>query len=234
MKKIEFVSLAALTIMGVATLNTTVHAQQFPNATTGISEVTTSVVIGDDGGPSIPPINPEDPNPPIESENPNPNVGPLSLRYLSNLHFGEVEVSTVAKTIYAEQDKGISGERFDNLVTVQDFRSDNERDGWELTVTMDSEFIPGSQIKMAPFIHSLTAEELALEIPTGELIINHSAQVFARTISNDNPSGISSMGMANPESNGVELVIPPNTPTGEYVTTLTWNLASGPGMVQVK
>lgn len=224
--KIKLASTIVLTSLGMSLLGSVAQAATYPSATEGMSEVSASVILGDDGGPIIPPIDPEIPNPPVDPEN--PNTGPLSLRYVSDVIFGEIEISTESKTVYAKQDTGVGGERFDNIVTVQDFRNDNERDGWELTVMMDNEFIPGSKMKMTPFIHEATAQSLGLETPNKDLILNTSEQVFARTVSTSNPAGIVSMGLANPETEGVELLIPANTPTGDYATTITWNLVAGP------
>ena len=226
--KINLLPAAVLTTIGLSAMGPIVQAATYPSELQGISDVNASVILGEDGGPSIPPIDPE--IPPIDPENPNPNVGPLSIRYISDFNFGDVEVSTEGATVLAQQDVDANGVNFDHMVTVQDFRSDMDRDGWELTVTMANGFIPGSQIKLTPFIHATNADRAGVETPSSELVLNNSAQVFARTTSNQNPADIVSMLMANPDSDGIELFVPGNTPTGDYSTTVTWNLISGPMM----
>lgn len=225
MKTKLLLSTVVLASIGVNLLGMSAQAADFTEATKGTSEVKASVILGEDGGPDIPGI-PGEPEPP-DPDNPNPNGGPLSIRGLSNIIFSEIEVSTVGVTVYAEKKKHAEYD-FENRITVQDFRNDNERDGWELRVTMDSEFIPGSQMKMTPYIHNSDIDKLALELPNAELVVNNEAKVFARTIDTNNPSGILTMLFANPDTEGVELYVPMNTPTGDYETSLTWELVSEP------
>ena len=149
--KIKLVSAAILTTMGITALGTVAHAADYPDAKTGISDVNVSVEIGEDGGPIIPPIDPENPEPPVDPGPGNPNNGPLSLRYISNLVFPTLSASTETTVVYANQDSNEENEMFDNMVTIQDFRNDTTRDGWELSVKQDTNsFIPGSFITKTP------------------------------------------------------------------------------------
>lgn len=229
--KIKLLSAAILTTMGITALGTVVNAAEYPDATNGISDVNVSVEIGEDGGPTIPPIDPENPVPPIDPDEGNPNNGPLALRYVSNLVFPSLPVSTERTAVHANQDSNDDGELFDNMVTIQDFRNDTTRDGWELTVKQDTNatFIPGSFITMTPYVHPTIAAQYAIQTPSASgLQLNSAEQVFASTENQENPAGIVSIGFANPDTDGVELSVPANTPVGDYKTTLTWNLASAP------
>lgn len=228
--KIKLLSAAILTTMGITGLGTIVNAAEYPGATTGISDVNVSVEIGEDGGPIIPPVDPENPEPPVDPGEGNPNNGPLALRYVSDIVFPTLPASTDTTLVYANQDSNENGESFDNMVTIQDFRNDATRDGWELSVKQDTNsFIPGSFITMTPYVHPTIAAEYAIQTPSASgLQLNSAEQVFARTENQENPAGIVSIGFANPETAGVELSVPANTPVGDYKTTITWNLASAP------
>lgn len=228
--KIKLVSAAILTAMGITALGTVAHAADYPDAKTGISDVNVSVEIGEDGGPTIPPIDPENPEPPVDPGPGNPHIGELSIRYISNLVFPTLPASTETTVVYADQDRNENDETFDNMVTIQDFRNDANRDGWELSVKQDTNsFIPGSFITMTPYVHPTIAAEYQIQTPSASgLRLNNAEQVFARTESQENPSGIVSIGFANPGMDGVELSVPANTPVGDYKTTITWNLSSAP------
>lgn len=226
MKKL--VSTVLVGSIGFTTLGGYVSAMEYPNETSGISDVSAQIIIGENGGPTIPSVNPINPEPPIDNSNQNGTLGALSIRYISDVNFPDIEISTEPVTVFAELDKGIDDEEFDNLVSVQDFRNDNERDGWELTVKMSSDFITGSELTMKPFIQPVVGLEYALIAPNNEILIGESAQVFARTQNNNNPSGIISMNLADPDTDGVKLSIPANTPVGNYSTTLVWNMSTGP------
>lgn len=144
--------------------------------------------------------------------------------------FPTLPASTETTVVYADQDRNENDETFDNMVTIQDFRNDANRDGWELSVKQDTNsFIPGSFITMTPYVHPTIAAEYQIQTPSASgLRLNNAEQVFARTESQENPSGIVSIGFANPEMDGVELSVPANTPVGDYKTTITWNLSSAP------
>lgn len=226
--KMKLLSTVLIGSIGFTTIGGYVSATEFTDATNGISEVSAEIKIGENGGPTIPSVNPSNPEPPIDNSNQNGIPGELSIRYISDVNFPDIEISTEAVTVFAELDKGIEDEEFDNLVSVQDFRNDDDRDGWELTVKMSSDFISGSELTMNPFIQPAIGVEYALVAPHSEIIIGEEAQVFARTQDHDNPAGIISMNLADPDTDGVKLFIPANTPVGDYSTTLIWNMSTGP------
>ncbi|WP_317945313.1 WxL domain-containing protein [Carnobacterium maltaromaticum] len=219
MKKL--LAVLSVSTIGIIALETRAQAEtEYPTATQAISEVDISIMLGDDGGPSIPPIDPEDPDLPPLPENPTP--GELSLRYVSDINFGEIVVSSKSGSTFTKKDSnGVFP-----MATVQDFRNSSTRDGWQLTVKQDSEILPGGQIRMRPF-----TDELKIEVPSPVLTLNESNQLFANTVKEEGEpglSGIYSIGMADINSNGVELFIPANVAVGDYSTSLTWNLISGP------
>ncbi len=90
--------------------------------------------------------------------------------------------------------------------------------------------MPGSQMKMTPYINEEVKLKLNLDlkIPNNEVILNNDIQILARTKNNNNPTGIVSIGMGTPKFGGLELKIPPNTPVGDYQTNLIWKLVNGP------
>lgn len=229
MRKVRLFSKWIALFILISLITSVVQATEYEDAKKAISNVKASVILGDEGGPEVPPINPE--MPPTEIEDLNPNHGPLSIRYVPDITFEKVSISEDDLKVYAKKDADLSGNINKHLITIQDFRNENERDGWELMVALDSEFIPGSLVKMTPYIHENVGIAAHVEAPHSELILNTSEQLFARTLSNDNPPAILSMGLTNPSSEvGIEILIPANTATGSYSTKILWNLISGPSM----
>lgn len=224
----KLVSTVLVGSIGFTILGGYVSANEYPNSTNGISDVSAQIIIGENGGPAVPSVDPSNPEPPIENTNQNGIPGALSIRYISDINFPDIEISTEPVTVFAELDKGIDDEEFDNLVSVQDFRNEDERNGWELTVRMSPGFISGSELTMKPFIHPAVGLEYAVIAPNNEILIGESSQVFARTQNNNNPSGIISMNLVDSDTDGVKLSIPANTPVGNYSTTLVWNMSTGP------
>lgn len=229
MRKVRLFSKWVALFILISLITSVVQATEYEDAKKASSNVKASVILGDDGGPEVPPIDPEMPL--TEIEDLNPNHGPLSIRYVPDIIFEKVSISEDDLKVYAKKDTDLSGKKINHLVTIQDFRNENERDGWELMVALDSEFIPGSLMKMTPYIHGNVGIAAHVEVPHSELILNTDEQLFARTRSNENPPAILSMGLTNPRSEvGIELLIPANTTTGSYSTKILWNLISGPAI----
>lgn len=222
--KMKIISASMVTVIGALMFSQSALATTYQGDLNATSPVT--VLIEDEDSLVIPPIDPEI-DPPIIPIDPNPDAGALAIRYISSLDFGQVHVDGSGQMISALPDVDTQGTEFSNLVSLRDVRSSTNRDGWTLTVKQDQELLEGSTITMNPYINDLVAERL--EVSTGgELTLNSDAQVFARTNTNANPSGSLSIGMAQP-GESVTLTIPEEEyEAGEYTTTLTWELISGP------
>ncbi|WP_317944046.1 WxL domain-containing protein [Carnobacterium maltaromaticum] len=168
------------------------------------------------------------PIPPIDPEVENPNKGFLSIRYASSLVFPSVERSSKnEQVVIAEKDLNNSGEIFENRVIIQDLREISERNGWELSVHMGSNWIENSELIMAPYSDPIELENLSIEIPNSKLVVNSEPQILVRTSDNENPSGIVQILWAKPDDKGVSLKIHGKSGIGKYTTTLVWNLTSG-------
>ena len=175
----------------------------------------------------IPPIDPNDPNP-IDPVDPNPMIEALSLRFVSDLDFGEIPVSTSGQTVYSKPTIDRQGQEIPNMVTVQDMRTENERDNWVLTVKQTDELDQGAKLIMEPSVHKDNKDKFEMVIPNPKLTLNTNAQIFAKSYSSITEAGIVSLGMHRPENEGTVLELPKNTSVGKIQTTLAWNLVSGP------
>ncbi len=175
--------------------------------------------------PDIPPINPEDLNP--EPENPNTNEGALGIRYVSSLNFGEIERKKKQQEIFSIPPKNIHGNEYSEMVTVQDMRSENQREGWLLTVSQLDEFMDGAEIIMDPYVHESYSNELGVQVAPDFITLNQSNQVFS-WLDNGNSPGIVSLGLTQLADLGVRLRVPSGIGIGSYSTTLEWALSTGP------
>lgn len=175
----------------------------------------------------IPPIDPNNPNP-IDPVIPNPMIEALSLRFVSDLDFGEIPVSTSEQTVYSKPTIDRQGQEIPNMVTVQDMRPENERDNWVLTVKQTNELDQGAKLIMEPFVHKDNKDKFGMIIPNPKLTLNTNAQIFAKSYSSIKEAGIVSLGMDHPENDGTVLELPKNTSVGKIQTMLAWSLVSGP------
>lgn len=175
--------------------------------------------------PDIPPINPEDLNP--EPENPNTNEGALGIRYVSSLNFGEIKRKKKQQEIFSIPPKNIHGNEYSEMVTVQDMRSENQREGWLLTVSQLDEFMDGAEIIMDPYVHESYSNELGIQVAPDFITLNQSSQVFS-WLDNGNSPSIVSLGLTQPADLGVRLRVPSGIGLGSYSTTLEWALSTGP------
>lgn len=176
--------------------------------------------------PDIPPIDPTDSNP-ISPENPNPAIEALSLRFVSDIDFNEINVSNSDQRIYSKPTIDMNGQKIPNMVTVQDTRTVDKRDNWNLTVKQSGELMNGARIIMTPYSHSQNKEMFGITISNPVLVITSDCQSFAATDNSKN-AGIFSLGMHEPEAQGVQLEIPANAAVGQYSTTVIWNLVIAP------
>ncbi|MHC5251081.1 WxL domain-containing protein [Listeria kieliensis] len=185
------------------------------------------------GGGTITPVDPE----PVV-----PTVGPLSIDYISNIHFGSQKISGQDETYKAELDK-VKDDMTGNEITVPhyvqvtDDRGSNA--GWKLTVSQ------GGQFK-----HSISSKELAkasLSFASPKASSSTTAASKAPTVKTFtlNPNGTAAEVMTASADKGmgtwldvfgtnadtaISLMVPGDTAKeeGKYQTTLTWTLADTP------
>lgn len=174
--------------------------------------------------PSIPPIEPEDEIPDIVES---PFEEALSIRFVSGLDFGEAEFKNNRQELFSLPTQNSNGDDIPNMVTVQDMRPENQRDGWQLMVRQNKEFLDGAQISMNPYAHEDFVERLNLKLLGSTLFLNDQDQFFAGAYAG-NPSGIVSLGMDYPDGKGVQLNIPSGVGIGKQTTSLEWSLVTGP------
>lgn len=174
----------------------------------------------------IPPINPEDPGP-IEPENPNSNTGALSIRHIHSIDFGEIEMKNEQQEITSKPPKDIHGENIPEMVTIQDIRPDNQRNGWQLTVSQRDVFMDGAEIIKNPYVHEYNSNELGVQVRSEQLILSQEKQLFSWA-NEENKAGIVSFGFNDPSESGTTLRIPKGLGVGNYETMLEWNLTQSP------
>lgn len=176
--------------------------------------------------PDIPAINPEDGT--LELENTNPeDMSWLSIRYASSLDFGVAKHVENGQELFSLPSVDREGKEIPNMITIQDMRPEDNREGWQLQVRQTSELVGGAQIVMNPEVHESVLSGNDLSVHEGDLILNTDSQVFA-SASETNSNQIISFGMHRPEAEGVRLLIPSGMGVRSYHTTLEWNLVSGP------
>ncbi|WP_157456676.1 WxL domain-containing protein [Carnobacterium maltaromaticum] len=216
----------------------TVFAYERISDTSIETEVTTEVIL--DAVPEPPGPGPVDPvEPPVVLP---PDVL-YGINYASNLAFGSVEFSELDQTLTTEFDADLKGEMVDSgeedgngdpimvpgdifsYVSIRDFRSDVDRDNWELTVERDtSSFIRGGILTLKPAFSSDgstgTALASSFTIPSSVIVGDAPSKVVTTT---DPITGHAAFVLGE-----ASLEIPAYTVGGEYSTKLSWNLIAAP------
>ncbi|EUJ27203.1 cell surface protein [Listeria floridensis FSL S10-1187] len=239
-KTFKITALGLVTILGVSGMSTTALAADGGSTTSKgdiIFETNT-----DPTGPKDPdtdkPINPTDP------DTPTPTAGPLSIDYVSTLHFGTQKISGNNEVYYAELDKLEeipSGTIVNkpNYIQITDNRGSNA--GWKLTVVQDAQFKNGAS--------ELTGAILKLENPTmksSKKTAGNTPTASAITLTPDGTTSSDAIVAQDQQGMGtwfdtfgadetagatsISLTVPGDTAkvAGKYVTTLTWTLADTP------
>lgn len=174
--------------------------------------------------PPIPPINPSDPNPDVSE---NPHEGALAIRYVSGLNFGSIATANRKQELVSLPVEDNAGNVLPPMVTVQDMRPENQRNGWKLTVSQKSELINGARMILNPYGNGQNLIDLSVGVRESSLILNDSQQMFAWSESGSQP-GIISLAMNQPGETGVKLEIPSGVGIGKYQMDLEWSLVNGP------
>ncbi|MHA6059356.1 WxL domain-containing protein [Enterococcus mundtii] len=195
----------------------------------------------------VDPINPEaeiDPeNPPVLPE----NQGLLSIDFASEFKFGINAISAQDKTYYAQPQRllnedGTVNETQErpNFIQISDRRADNERSGWQLSVTQNGQFsnqngheLIGSEIQL--FNQELvtaqggTMPELQ-EKPVQRILPNQKKVLLQADKESGTGTWIYRFGDQNTADKSIGLYVPKGTnpEATSYSTTLTWELSSVP------
>lgn len=201
----------------------------------------------------IAPPNPLDPlNPDVEVDPENkPNLpeeqGQLSIDFISQFNFGTQSISTQDKTYYANSQRLLNGDgtvnetdERPNFIQVSDRRSSDQRGGWELSLSQESQFstsdgkeLIGAQLQLANA--ELISPQENSEPNFVESLQNLIPGVRQPLIRAEGDEGqgtwIYRFGDSTTGSESVKLQVPKgsNANAESYSTTLNWELSAIPG-----
>ncbi|WP_314067037.1 WxL domain-containing protein [uncultured Vagococcus sp.] len=213
---------------------------------------------------STEPVGPTDPEKPGEIVKPkdeeeiveNKDKGTLQVNLVSNLKFGEVDLTTGAGKYFALPTNLVDADgqpiERGNYVQVSDIRGDGAFKGWELKAAVTKPFtqatsgniLKGAEITfMNPHVDSTQPEDLqpvakstfTLKTdgtPNTETALNASSGTGwgTHTVEFGRPANIGKNPIAVPTmGESVQLDVPANTPlslTEAYVAEITWTIAS--------
>ncbi|AHI56615.1 WxL domain-containing protein [Listeria ivanovii] len=243
---IKKIGMTGFAFVSIATIMLATDLEVKAASVTGDSKADITFKLGqNDPIDPLDPINP-DPDEPItpdpDDEDGFPVTGPLSIDYVSNIHFGDAKISGSAAVYNAKMDNvNFSGTKKDvpNFVQVSDNRGSNE--GWRLTVKQNGQFKADNVEKT-----ELTGAELSLkELQATSLSGNQAPTLVANTVLNPNggvsvvataakDKGMGTWSLSYGDGTGtydsIQLAVPSSTKKLEkaYKTTLTWELAEVP------
>ncbi|WP_248299576.1 WxL domain-containing protein [Enterococcus mundtii] len=198
----------------------------------------------------VAPVDPIDPENEVLPEN-QPELpeeqGALSIDFISRFNFGKQNISVKDKTYYAQPQRLLNEDgtvneiqERPNFIQISDRRPDNERSGWQLSVTQNGQFsnqngheLIGSEIQLLnqELVTAQGGTAPALKEETGQKIIPNTKRILLQA---DEKSGtgtwIYRFGNAETADKSVGLYVPKGTnpEAKEYSTTLTWELSSVP------
>ncbi|MCU5380490.1 WxL domain-containing protein [Bacillus cereus] len=238
--------LAKLALIGAVTLSTvSVGTSAFAEEKANMKSKTDVTFIEDTS--TTDPNNPENPNEKITPEKPEEHekgtAGPLSINYVSNLHFGQNVISGNDQTYFAKLDtvkKGNDKIAVPNFVSVTDKRGTNV--GWKLKVKQDGQFKSGTnELTNAaltlsnPVVNSVTAMEYAPTPFSKDVTLTPGgAAVEITTAAKGKGMGDWTTAFGKGSDQGkesVSLFVPGTTAKvkdAKYSATLTWTLEDTP------
>ncbi|WP_258183632.1 WxL domain-containing protein [Enterococcus mundtii] len=198
----------------------------------------------------VAPVDPLDPEKEVLPEN-QPELpeeqGALSIDFISRFNFGKQNISVKDKTYYAQPQRllnedGTVNETQErpNFIQISDRRPDNERSGWQLSVTQNGQFsnqngheLIGSEIQLfnQELVTAQGGTAPTLQEETIQRIIPNTKKILLQA---DGASGtgtwIYRFGDAETADKSVGLYVPKgaNPEAEKYTTSLTWELSSVP------
>lgn len=211
-------------------------------------EPATIVVVGDVG--PVSPVDPLDPEAEVDPEN-KPELpedqGPLSIDFISAFNFGSQAISVQTRTYYAQPQQLlnsdgtiIEGEERPNYIQVSDRRAENDRHGWQLAVTQNSQFtnlddheLAGARLHFSnqQFATAQGGTEPELSHRDGVVLVPGQKTELV-TAKGEQGAGtwIYRFGDRASAGESVALEVPPTAApkATTYHTTLTWELSAVP------
>ncbi|MEQ6207742.1 WxL domain-containing protein [Enterococcus mundtii] len=199
------------------------------------------------------PPNPKDPmNPEIEVDPENKpeleeDQGLLSIDFASRFTFGQQAISTRTKRYYAQPQRLLNpdgtvneAEERPNYIQISDRRPEEERHGWQLAVTQNSQFTDLQENELRGARLSFTNQQLESIHGSDEpmlynqdgvtLIPGEKTKLLTALNGQGAGTWIYRFGDGESASESVALEVPPtaNPRASTYETTLTWELSVVP------
>ncbi|MEB6146447.1 WxL domain-containing protein [Enterococcus casseliflavus] len=199
---------------------------------------------------NVSPVDPMNPEIEVDPEN-QPKLpedqGLLSIDFISSFTFGSQAISAQTKRYYAQPQRLLNldgtlndAEERPNYIQVSDRRPDNERKGWTLAVTQNSQFTDRQDNQLRGARLLLNNQQFASVQENGEPMLQNQDGVVLIpeqkmplvTARNGQGAGTWIYRFGDGESAGesVALEVPPTADprTTTYQTTLTWELSAVP------
>lgn len=198
----------------------------------------------------VEPVDPLDPEIEVDPENP-PELpedqGTLSIDFISSFNFGAQTISAQNKRYYAQPQRLLNKdatvnetEKRPNYIQVSDRRSENERKGWTLAVTQNSQFTDRQDNQLRGARLLLNNQQFASVQENGEpMLQNQDGAVLIPeqktplvTASDGQGAGtwVYRFGDEKNAGESVALEVPPTADprATTYQTSLTWELSAVP------
>lgn len=198
----------------------------------------------------VPPVDPLDPEKEVNPENP-PELpedqGAMSIDFVSRFTFGEQGISTQTKNYYAKPQRLLASdgsvmeeEERPNYIQISDRRPENDRHGWQLSVTQNSQFTSVKDDELVGARLHLTNQQFATahggEAPVLShedgvvLVPNHKTELVTADEGQGTGTWIYRFGDGSSAGESVALEVPPTAApkATTYRTTLTWELSAVP------
>lgn len=196
------------------------------------------------------PVDPLNPDEEVKPENP-PELpedqGAISIDFVSRFTFGEQGISTQTKNYYAQPQRLLSSdgsvveeEERPNYIQISDRRSENDRHGWQLSVTQNNQFKSTGDDELVGARLHLTNQQFATahggEAPLLShengvtLVPNHKTELVTANERQGTGTWVYRFGDGRSAGESVALEVPPTAApkATTYHTTLTWELSAAP------
>ncbi|MGM7317101.1 WxL domain-containing protein [Enterococcus casseliflavus] len=211
-------------------------------------EPATTLIVGDLG--PVSPVDPLDPEIEVDTEN-KPEIpedqGQLSIDFVSQFNFGTQSISATNKTYYAQPQRLLNDEgtvndteKRPNYVQVSDRRSENDRNGWQLAVTQNTQFttendhtLLGAQLQLMnqQLVTAQGGTEPSLQATNPLALVPGQKRTLIRAEGTEGTgTWIYRFGNAENAQESVALHVPKgaNPHAESYRTTLIWELSAVP------
>lgn len=199
----------------------------------------------------IHPLDPLEPDKEVEPENP-PNLpedqGRLSIDFASRFAFGQQRISAQTKRYYAQPQRLLNSdgtvndaEERPNYIQISDRRPEEERHGWKLAVTQNTQFTDLQENELRGARLLLTNQQIASVQGSGEpvlqnqdgvnLIPGEKTELLTAGGGQGTGTWVYRFGDGESAGESVALEVPPTASprATTYETLLTWELSAVPG-----